>query len=213
MSRYTAQLTSTRSLASARLPNHPKGYQPAVRMPVVEMAAVVALLPRLRCGQCGARLWIEPPTLTPGYLYCPDCGRSFNEVVERLTVRATLTGEDAKPRRGRPPKASQDAERERQRQKQQHYRDAARETCPDCTGRLVSVGRLRCRPCAARRRRTDLTGRLLDLLRSSHGLRSRHIAAILECHPDTVRALVRRARKRGAPIVTDGKRYRLGDAA
>lgn len=88
-----------------RLPNPPKGYQRPSYLPLVTVAAVRALLPRLRCGTCGSRLSVEPATLGPGRLFCLACGRDYAEVVKDLPARVSFADEP-RPRPGRPPKAA-----------------------------------------------------------------------------------------------------------
>lgn len=89
-------------MSAIRLSQHPKGYTEPARLNVVEYRALLGrTLPR--CTACGGDLCVMPPELTPGRVVCGLCSREYAEVVDRLPYREPLTGEDARPKRGRPP--------------------------------------------------------------------------------------------------------------
>lgn len=88
-------------MSSNRLSQPPASYVRPPALPLVEMAVAVRLLPRLRCGACHARLAIEPPALLPGQLVCRDCGRRYNEIVERIAPTVSFADME-RPKRGRP---------------------------------------------------------------------------------------------------------------
>lgn len=115
---------------------HPGYRQDAPPSNTLTLAVVLPLLRRLRCGACRGKIKLDPPTYWPGYLYCVACGRQFNEVVAELAVRAPLTGEDMRPKRGRPwPSVDPNA------------------PCIDCRAACRSTGKRVCSACSKRRYR------------------------------------------------------------
>lgn len=82
-------------------------------LPTLELADVVRLLPRLRCGFCGSRVALHPPERCSldrsacicerGYLYCQGCARVWNDVAHQARPRVPLRPEEMRPKRGRRP--------------------------------------------------------------------------------------------------------------
>lgn len=127
-------------MTSLRLSSPPRAYQRPASLRVHALASLRTILPRLRCGVCDARLWVDPPSgcspayarclCEPGRLYCPDCARDYGVVVDRLPKRVPNAGgdEDDRPRRGRRPTR-----------------------CADCGEQPPAFERRVCEPCRYRR--------------------------------------------------------------
>lgn len=97
--------------------------------------AVLPRLSRLRCDACRGRIMLHPPTFELGFLYCLDCGRQYNAVVERLTQPLTPAEDAAARRRGRRPGLKADER-------------SPRYPCRDGCSRLILWRDRRCRACS-----------------------------------------------------------------
>jgi uncharacterized protein YbaR (Trm112 family) len=126
-------------LSPLRVPTPPKGYErPTLPMHTVD--TVAPLLSRLRCGVCRARLQVEWPLDFAGRLHCPDCGREYAEIVDRLPTPLPLHLKEDQRGRGRPPKSVTEPMDEAV-------------LCTDCNVRRPKHQRRRCGPCVEARTR------------------------------------------------------------
>jgi biotin operon repressor len=214
-----------RTPSSIRVATSPKGYEEH-HQPRYTVTQVARLLPRLRCGACRGRLQIEPP---PGRLYCPDCAREYAEIVDTLPTRLPLSGVDARPRRGRPPKSITEQKGEAglctecnvRRPKYQRRRCGpctevrGSHLCPDCQAQMVSSPRrVRCSPCAVRHRwSTSPAGRLLALLADGRWHGRDDLYDVLAISNQQLRTAIRRARAYGYAIKLVESGYRLEGVA
>jgi biotin operon repressor/uncharacterized protein YbaR (Trm112 family) len=186
------------------------------------VAAVARLLPRLHCGVCRARLWVEWPMDFSGRLYCPDCAREYAEIVDRLPTRLPPHLKEDR-RRGRPPKSITEMagavelciDCTLRRPKYQRRRCgpcAGRpHLCPDCQTQFASSPRrVRCSPCArAYRWATSSSGRLLALLADGRQHRRDDLYELLRVSNQQLRTAIRRARACGWDIRLRESGYQL----
>ena len=172
---------------------------------IEQRVALVCILCARVAGTVQAGVLRPRPDVDAAFLarrVCPDCGgRLWAQDAEPVLVLLKLPPEEAQPKRGRPPKPSAP-------------RRPSDRLCADCELTHIQAGRTRCRACDAEHRRAvGLAGRLVELLRCSEPIKTRHLATMLGTKPDVVRQVVRKARLRGVPIVNVGKRYRLETAS
>jgi biotin operon repressor/uncharacterized protein YbaR (Trm112 family) len=217
-------------LSPLRVPTPPKGYErPTLPMHTVD--TVAPLLSRLRCGVCRARLQVEWPLDFAGRLHCPDCGREYAEIVDRLPTPLPLHLKEDQRGRGRPPKSVTEPMDEAvlctdcnvRRPKHQRRRCGPcvearthrRHLCPDCQTQWVSSPqRERCSPCGyAYRRSTSAAGRLVALLADGRQHGRDDLYRTLRVTNQQLRTAIRRARAYGYAIRLVESGYRLEGVA
>lgn len=220
-------------LSAGRLAPAPPGYKRPAGLPtytVKTIAEVVPRLPGLPCATCRGRLHVEWPFGgQDGRIACLGCGREVAAVVEKLPpARLPLTGEDATPCRGRPPKSLTEQQPEVElcidcnlRQPKYQRRRCwpctgeragrlRRHLCLDCPQTVIGPQNARCPSCAnAHQWATSLAGRLIALLadRQEHHRDDLYVA--LECSGEQLRHGIKRARARGHVIKLRRATYRL----